>query len=70
MPGCHCLAHCSEPRECESTEPRVERPSLFNWVTVILVTMWVGIVAAAAELAGPDKLAPVPTLEAFIRTLL
>jgi hypothetical protein len=32
--------------------------------------MWVGIVAAAAELAGPDKLAPVPTLEAFIRTLL
>ena len=70
MSACHCLAHCSGPREREPVETRIERPSLFNWVTVILVAMWVGIVAAAAELAGPDKLAPVPTLEAFFLTLL
>jgi hypothetical protein len=43
---------------------------LFNWVTALLLTGWVGIVAVAVELAGPQKLTPLPTLESFLRALL
>ena len=46
------------------------RPNLFNWVTVLLVTGWVAIVAVAAELSGSDSVSTVPTLEAFLRELL
>jgi hypothetical protein len=44
--------------------------TLFNWVTVLMVTGWVGIVTVAIELAGPRNMTAVPTLEAFLKTLL
>ncbi len=44
--------------------------NLFNWVTAILLTGWITIVAVALEFAGPEGMAPVPTLEAFLRQLL
>jgi len=46
------------------------RVTLFNWVTVLMATGWVGIVTVALELAGPRNMTVVPTLEAFLKTLL
>jgi hypothetical protein len=46
------------------------RVNLFNWVTVLMATGWVGIVIIALELAGPRNMTAVPTLEAFLKTLL
>lgn len=43
--------------------------SLFNWVTVLLVTGWVGIVTLALQLAA-EKEASMPSLESFISSLL
>ena len=79
MSACHC---CDQPildqLEIGKNERRQSsqiswlslRPSLFNWITVLLVTGWVVIVAIAAELAGPDSLSAVPTLEGFLKELL
>lgn len=46
------------------------RFNLFNWVTVLLLTGWMAIVVAAVGFAGPANVTAVPTLEAFLRTLL
>ena len=67
MSACQCYnvddrLGCPEPRPAG-------RSNLFNWVTAVLVSMWVGIVAIAVEMAVPANLATVPTLEAFIRSL-
>ncbi len=43
---------------------------LFNWVTVLLVTGWVAIVAIAAELANPANVVATPTVDVFLRQLL
>ncbi len=69
MSGCQCYNNCPEQPE-SLISVAVRRGSLFNWVTTLLVSMWVGIVATAMVLAGPENLAPVPTLELFIRSLL
>lgn len=51
------------------SKPQV-RPGLFNWLTVLLLTGWIGIVTFALETAGPDKVSAMPTLEGFLRVLL
>jgi hypothetical protein len=48
----------------------LSRSGLFNWVTVLLLAVWVGIVTLAIESAGVESMAAAPTLEAFLRTLL
>ena len=60
--------YCPDSQEIRETgRPRA---TLFNWVTALLVAGWVGIVAVAAELAGPEEISAVPTLEVFLRSLL
>ncbi len=65
---------CSDSSHAlESLNLRKEAPvriTLFNWLTVLMVAGWVGIVTAAFELAGPRNMTAVPTLEAFLGTLL
>ena len=61
MSACQC---------CSRNEPTLPRTNLFNRVTVLLLMGWVGIVALAMELAGPKNLTAVPTLDAFLRSLL
>ncbi|MDA0273141.1 MAG: hypothetical protein O3C68_07800 [Proteobacteria bacterium] len=46
------------------------RVTLFNWVTMLMATGWVGIVTVALALAGSRNMTAVPTLEAFLKTLL
>ncbi len=67
MSACHCCPHTRERKALLETR---HRPSLFNWVTVLLLTGWVGIVTVALKTAGPENLSAVPTLESFLRTLL
>jgi len=44
-----------------------KRPQLFNWVTVIFLVVWVGIVAVIAELT-PVSQANEADVDSFIRT--
>lgn len=70
MSACQCS---DSSRTLESLNLRKEAPvriTLFNWLTVLMVAGWVGIVMAAFELAGPRNMTAVPTLEAFLGTLL
>ena len=67
MSACNC---CPRTRDAERLPEIHPRTTLFNWVTVLLLTGWVGIVTIAMETAGPENLSAVPTLEAFLRTLL
>ena len=70
MSACQC---CDPSYTLEPLKQRKETPvraTLFNWVTVLMVTGWVGIVTVAFELAGPRNMTAVPTLEAFLKTLL
>ena len=72
MSSCQCCPdlHAKLDQGHKRTDFRIQRFSLFNWVTVLLVTGWVGIVSVAFHLAGPSQMSAVPTLEAFLRTLL
>ncbi|MBT4159815.1 MAG: hypothetical protein HOC70_00275 [Gammaproteobacteria bacterium] len=70
MSACHCYnlgSHLGCP-ELKESRP-IRRSNLFSGVTALLVSMWVGIVVIAAELAGPESFSSVPTLEAFLRSL-
>lgn len=53
---------------CDETEvvPLV-RPRLFNWITIVLVTLWVGIVAVIAENTTPQS--QTVSVERFVETL-
>jgi hypothetical protein len=70
MSVCQCCdpSHALEP--LNQPKETLVRPTLFNWLTLLMVTGWVGIVTVAFELAGPRNMAAVPTLEAFLKTLL
>lgn len=46
------------------------RATLFSWVSVLMVIGWIGILTVVFELAGPGDMTAVPTLEAFLKTLL
>ena len=64
----HTPLHTLEPlNQRKGTQVRA---TLFSWVTVLMVAGWVGIVTVAFELAGPRNMTAVPTLEAFLKTLL
>lgn len=44
--------------------------SLFSWVSVLMTIGWVGVLVVVFELAGAGDVTAVPTLEAFLKTLL
>lgn len=67
MSACHC---CQLAREFNATEEPVRKPVLFNRVTALLLTSWVGIVAVAVELAGAEQVRSLPSVELFIRSLV
>ena len=74
MSACQCCD--SSHTELPALEP-LDRPedipvrvTLFNWVTMLMATGWVGIVTVALALAGSRNMTAVPTLEAFLKTLL
>ena len=46
------------------------RAFLFSWVSVLMTIGWIGILIAVFELAGAGDMTAVPTLEAFLKTLL
>ena len=62
MSCCHC-----EPDTFVDQHVSVPRVSLFNRLTAILVSAWIGIVVLAAEIAGSAP--ETPSLESFIRSL-
>lgn len=45
-------AHCPS---CDvfDRSPKSARPRFFNWMTILLVTAWVVLVAVIAEVSGP-----------------
>lgn len=45
------LARCRA--QVASTVKYLARPRLFNWITVLLITIWMGIVAVVAETSQP-----------------
>ena len=62
MSACH---YCHHP----ASQTIATRPQLFNWVTALLLTGWVGIVSLAFEMSSAANLSAVPTLEVFLKTL-
>ncbi|MDE0988849.1 MAG: hypothetical protein OSA83_06430 [Pseudomonadales bacterium] len=46
------------------------RASLFSWVSVLMTIGWIGILIVVFELARAGDMTAVPTLEAFLKTLL
>ena len=71
MSACHCCQYsvAFQPGVERSREP-ARRPALFNRVTALLLTGWVGIVAAAMQMAGAEQVRNLPTIELFIRSLI
>lgn len=66
-------ASCAQlEASCEDHQPssRYRNTKLFNCVTVLLVTAWVGIVAVAIELAGAKPVVAMPSLQSFLAGLL
>lgn len=43
------------------------RPRLFNWITILLVTVWVGLVAVIVEVSRPSKQAV--SVDTFVESL-
>ena len=73
MSACTC---CPEVRElptfddvCGQVQATSKKVTLFNWVTVLLITGWVGIVTVAMQLADRND-AALLSLETFISSLL
>ena len=65
MCACNCIYRESEmPAQAASAKPR-----LFQWMTVLLLTGWVLVVAVAAINAQVED-APSPSLQTFIEELL
>ncbi len=70
MSACNCCPHARDAKSLPEIHSNQVRPNLFNWLTVLLLTGWVGIVTVALETAGAENLSAMPTLEVFLRTLL
>ncbi|MBO6564977.1 MAG: hypothetical protein JJ934_02245 [Pseudomonadales bacterium] len=70
MSAGHCCRHTRDAKAPPEIHANHVRPNLFNWLTVLLLIGWVGIVTVALETAGAENLSAMPTLEVFLRTLL
>lgn len=64
-----CVCHCVEATErTHEIDESGSKPQLFNWITVLLVSIWMGIVVVAAELAAAEDQSV--TLDAFLKSLI
>ncbi len=69
MSACVCCPETSELNVPQGLKAGVRRVSLFNWLTVLLITGWVGIVTLAMQVAD-DSGSTLPPLETFLSTLI
>lgn len=71
MSACSCCPQEASKLPEQNTLARYRQIRLFNWVTVLLLSGWVGIVAVASHLTGtpPAETSAAPALEAFLRLL-
>lgn len=63
------MCPCCEETTTPGFGSYLSRPRLFNWITILLITGWVLLVAIVAESNHPDPAAGSENVQAFIESL-
>jgi len=63
------MCPCYEERTMPGLGSYLGRPRLFNWITILLLTAWVILVAIVAETNPADQAAQPADSQAFIESL-